>query len=742
MDFVNPWMLGGLSLAAIPVVLHLVMRARPKQIEFPALRFIRQRQEANRRKMRLRHLLLLALRAAAILLLASALARPAIRPEGGGAGTKGPVAAAMLFDTAPRMQYHTRNESRLEVAREMGLWVLDRLPEDSRIAVFETRVGVPVFQIDAGAARQRVERLKPVASHRPMGELVEDALLLLAEANEPRNELYVFTDLSRAAWAVDSAARIQQLLSDLGGIGIYIIDVGVEEPENFALGELRLSASVISQTGRLRLESEIACLGNSGERTIELYLDDGDRAPQKRSEQTVRVSDEVASGLEFSLGGLDVGSHQGHLRIVGQDSLAADDVRYFTVEVHSPWRLLIAASEPVTERSFVFTEALAPERFRKTGQARFICDVVSLGELERARLGSYAAVCLVDPAPLSPASWAQLSAYVAEGGGLAVLLGPAASSPSRFNTPGAKELLPAAIVQQARRTAGDVFLAPQRYDHPLLRSFAPLSGSIPWEHFPVFRYWQLGDLAEGARVIVHYADGRPALVERPFGRGRVLLLTTPLSAMSDDREPWNLLASGFEPWPFVMLANEMMYYACGSRDRRLNYLAGETAVVPLEESQAITTYVLSTPAGNRYRRTVDRSQHALVVPATDAPGNYRMQAGGAAGTVNRGFSVNLEPRATELARASAADLDAVFGPHEYQVARRREEITFHIDRGRSGRELYPFLILFVVIALALEHVVSNRFYRDDETDRRSVWKWSKSEDTATRQERSESVAAT
>ena len=130
------------------------------------------------------------------------------------------------------------------------------------------------------------------------------------------------------------------------------------------------------------------------------------------------------------------------------------------------------------------------------------------------------------------------------------------------------------------------------------------------------------------------------------------------------------------------------------------------------------------------------------VPATDAPGHYRMQAGGGTAAVDRGFSVNLEPRATELARTDAADLEAVFGPHDYQVARRREEITFQIDRGRSGRELYPYLILMMVIVLALEHVVSNRFYRDDEIDRRTTWKWPKSEDQATYQQQSESIPAT
>src|SRR3954453_1757099 len=78
MTFVNLSLLVGGTLIAVPIVLHLMMRQRPKQFVFPALRFIRQRRLANQRKLQLRHWLLLALRCAAVGLLALALARPSV----------------------------------------------------------------------------------------------------------------------------------------------------------------------------------------------------------------------------------------------------------------------------------------------------------------------------------------------------------------------------------------------------------------------------------------------------------------------------------------------------------------------------------------------------------------------------------------------------------------------------------------------------------------------------------------
>ena len=63
MTFLHLTLLAGTALVALPIVLHLIMRRRPTRLEFPALRFIQKRHDVNRRRLRLRHLLLLLLRA-------------------------------------------------------------------------------------------------------------------------------------------------------------------------------------------------------------------------------------------------------------------------------------------------------------------------------------------------------------------------------------------------------------------------------------------------------------------------------------------------------------------------------------------------------------------------------------------------------------------------------------------------------------------------------------------------------
>ena len=55
MSLINPALLYGFAFIAIPVLLHFLMRVKPKKFMFPALRLIQKRRLQNVRRMRLRH---------------------------------------------------------------------------------------------------------------------------------------------------------------------------------------------------------------------------------------------------------------------------------------------------------------------------------------------------------------------------------------------------------------------------------------------------------------------------------------------------------------------------------------------------------------------------------------------------------------------------------------------------------------------------------------------------------------
>ncbi|MBN2295530.1 MAG: BatA domain-containing protein [Pirellulales bacterium] len=731
MTFVTPLLLAGAAFIAVPIVLHLIMRQKPREIEFPALRLVRKRHETNQRRMQLRHLLLLLLRMAAIALLAFALARPSMKFSGSMGSQEAPVAAALIFDCAPRMDYRQGNKTRLEAAGELGKWLLAQLPAESQVAVLDTKAGPSVFQIDRGAAKQRIERLATVPNSVPLTQVTGQALRLLGESELARKEIYVFTDLASAAWPVDDSSALQSEATAVAGAGIYLVDVGAKKPTNYALSEPELSSQVLSASSPLGLRVELTVLeagvggenaaggeaaqdgtvgGSKRNRTVEVYLVDSERKPQKVDQRAVDLGGDFARKIEFVVGSLDVGTHQGYLQIVGQDGLAADDARYFSVDVKAPWRILIVS--PGLKHSYTpFLEnMIAPEEYQLSGQARFQCDTIGQNELSEAKLGDYSAVCLLDPQPLDARQWRRLADYASEGHGVAVFLGRNVKSVDSFNEPAAQELLAGPLVRQARSPNGDLILSPQNLQHPVLSDFREITGSIPWKDTPVFRYWQLAGLAEGAGTIVPYSDGSPAVIERSLGDGLAVTMTTPISDRAQD-EPWNLLPVA-DQWPFTILINRLMLYLVGSTGQRLNYLAGQTAVVPLEADRPHRSYLVTAPQGVQFSVAVDPKQNALMVTSTDREGNYRVRAGGRAAGVDTGFSVNLSPAQTDLRRAGKEQLDEVFGTLKYTIAENRGQIERDVSMGRVGRELFPLLILLLAVILGVECWLSNRFYRE------------------------------
>src|SRR6266567_2806527 len=117
MTFVHPLLLGGLLLVGIPVLIHLIMQQKPKHLPFPAFRFLLQKHRTNQRTLRLRHLLLLALRVLLIAAVCLALARPKLFSERLNLSSERPVAVVLLFDTSYSMEYSVAGKTRLDDAK-------------------------------------------------------------------------------------------------------------------------------------------------------------------------------------------------------------------------------------------------------------------------------------------------------------------------------------------------------------------------------------------------------------------------------------------------------------------------------------------------------------------------------------------------------------------------------------------------------------------------------------------------
>lgn len=709
LSFLTPMLLAGTALVAVPVVLHLVMRRKPVKHDFPALRFLRERAVANRRRLKLNHLLLLLVRMAALSLLALALARPTLRGAGWLADGEGPVAAVFVFDTAPRMQLREANASRLARAAEMAGVLFDKLPPTSKVAVVDTTGGVAAFSPTIAAATARVDRLAPATPGTTLAAAMAEGLRLLESSQLGRREMYVFTDCSRGAWA---NATPLDLATSHPDVSVLYIDVGARAVRNFAIDSVDLANDVITAGQSATITVSASHSGPDANRAIAVELVSGDGRYVRRAIKPVAWKDGATAQVSFDVGGLEPGVRQGRVVIDGTDDLEADDVRSFTVEVGRPVRVLVAAPAPSDRTGRFIAQAIAPAALAKAGKARFDVAVVDIGQLETISWEGVAGIMLVDPPPLSARMWDLLGQWVAAGRGLVVWLGPNAGDATRFNSDASRRVLGGGIVRVWRNPDGANFLAPATLEHPVLAAFRRVGDAVPWQDFPVERHWEFTASADGgedagAAPIAAYRNGLAAILEHRVGAGMVITVTTPASQPASDPEAWNMLATGFEPWPFVMLANETLRHAVDTADDR-NIVAGRPAVLHVDRRDVPAAFV-RTPAGDEFPAVIDQARGTISVTATQLPGNYVVRAGGEAGGFVKGFSANLDAAATDTARLDDALLQAVLGPAS-RIARTEQELVRDVNLERVGAELSGWLLLLAAAMIAADWMLANRFY--------------------------------
>src|SRR5437588_6140003 len=101
--FLNALMLLGIGAAVVPWVLHLLSRSRYKNVDWGAMMFLESADGDPRRSSRFSQVLLLAARTGVIVLLAVALARPALRGAAPEPAKGQAVTAVILLDCSAAM---------------------------------------------------------------------------------------------------------------------------------------------------------------------------------------------------------------------------------------------------------------------------------------------------------------------------------------------------------------------------------------------------------------------------------------------------------------------------------------------------------------------------------------------------------------------------------------------------------------------------------------------------------------
>jgi hypothetical protein len=194
MGFLNPLWLALGAAVAIPLILHLLQRHQGPRVIFPAMRYLRRAEREHARRIKLRQLLLLLLRVAALILVALAAARPFLRS--GGSGHE-PSAVVIILDNSMSSGLVSGDRRVLDELKDRALETVARAGPDDRFWLL--RAGAswePALPGDALMTAARIRATQPTAASADIVASVERAHTILAQGAGGRaREIQLLSDL-------------------------------------------------------------------------------------------------------------------------------------------------------------------------------------------------------------------------------------------------------------------------------------------------------------------------------------------------------------------------------------------------------------------------------------------------------------------------------------------------------------------------------------------------------------------
>jgi hypothetical protein len=504
MGLFSPWYLAAAAFVGFPLYLHLLRRHQAEAQPFSSLMFFERRTQSSIKHRRLRHLVLLALRMAVLLLLAVVFANPFINRSVASLG--GNKMVLLVIDNS----FSMRAGSRLADAKRAALGVLESRNPGTRAQVMTLGSGLEALTgqtQESGELRHAVESVAAGDSRASFGELAR-GLRSLAETVRTPIELHLFSDLQKS----DMPASFQELALP-PNVALILHPVVKDAAPNWTVESVTAPGQVWDPK-KARVQAVIAGFHTpAATRAVSLVVNGKTIATRSAS-----VPANGRAVVEFDSLDVAYGFSRCEVRIDSADSLPADDRFLFSVERSDPGRVLFIHESNDTRSPLYFNSALA-----SAAEAAFAVETRAVDQVSNTQPSQYVFVVLSDVLSLPSAFEESLLEYVRGGGSVLIALGAAAARRPRIPIFGGNIL-------GARNYSGSVqrFLTVGEADptHPAIAK------ADRWAN--VEFYFAVAADSSGARVIAKLTDGTPLLLEKKLSEGRVLLFTSGLDNLTND----------------------------------------------------------------------------------------------------------------------------------------------------------------------------------------------------------------
>ena len=636
--FLNPWMLLGAAAIASPILIHLLNKRRFKIVEWAAMDFLFQADKKNRKRVQLENFILLALRCLAMLLVALMLARPFLPSSLTSFVQKSQkIERVLLVDdslsqSVPRGNSTAFDDTKVTIKEMLSGfanssdtedWLTVMLASDPENPVLANE---PLTMTTLATLGESVDRLTCVDRGVDYSVALDRVSRYLTGQREAGGRaLYVFSDLRQHDWNVETESDTapNKLLAAIGDAveGCYVVDTGDSNDQNLSVVSVRplefpIAGKVIpfevmvKNNGSQNVEQvRVMFQVNEGQPEYETIAN---LAPGRSEVLEFRYvfPFSAASELEESLNELNQSGKAAltNYRVLAQidrqslgqdglkaDQLVADSESLYAARVSDGVSVLLVdgASSSVSERSDThYLRAL------DVPGAGLKVTTITPSDLETVSLSDYRVIFLCNMDEASMPRVRSLERWVDSGGGLVIMPGDRVRAQT-FNDAFYREGAGLSPVK-LQTIQGDPSLGqwvnfevdPQV--HPALQVVLE-SEATSVSNIDVFIWWEsivtpelLGKTVSVPLRLTDRANS-PAMVDRIFGKGRVVFFAFPADA------DWSMWPTG---GTFVPITLGLIDEFVGGANKSSVVQAGGQIRYPVDLSAYKNRVSLTNPDGD------------------------------------------------------------------------------------------------------------------------------------------------
>ncbi len=635
MGFESPAMLWGLPAVLIPLIIHFYLRGRAPTVALDALMHLVLAGGATAMRLRLIHVILLAIRVVVVATIVLLFARP-YSEEPAVVGSVEPVSFALVIDDSLSMRLATSGTTPWEQVRAQALRVLADLPPESEVVVVAASRPHQAWPATGGTwsaerAARHVSRMVATRSGTDLAGAVWLALDRVRSAGPRDRRVWVASDFRSAGLDGFPGG------DERAGVIVTAFDAGADLfARNRAVVLAVASPEGPLPSSRVRVRVE---LRNDADDPFSDVL--SVRVGMAGIARKVECAPRRTCPFEFVIEAEEA-ARFGEVRIA-PDDLPEDDVRWFSLSRRGRNAVLLVNGEPrrqpEDDETFFLERALAIRTVNEPGLASVR---VTPADLSPVHLSSVDVVVLANVDALRLDQFRALAEFATRGGGVLITAGDAFDS---ARAAAWDSLLPAAPRDRiAAGPAGSRVVVSE--DGPLPPALVSGPGSLADARV---RWFSLLDDGWGvdSRILAWTDTGAPLLVERRLGTGGVLAWLTTI-----DRDWTDLpLRPGYAPFVRWMVAHLQSMAGTGGRPA---ILVGQPRRIELPAGAARAE--IHTPSGDRVRMTATGD-----FLGTGVPGVYRasfLASGDDAAVVGSDlFLVNVDPAESALARPDSMPIE-------------------------------------------------------------------------------------